>query len=142
MTIIEAIRNYLSDCPLINGLGGKVKIDFLQEKGNSFSIEPVPVNPIVRNYIGGGGERQYAFILAIKFMWSDEARMNLENSGFFEEFQKWIEEKNENDELPELGNGKQATKLEITSNGYLFGISQDMRYGRYQIQCRLLYEID
>lgn len=140
--IINAIRKFVEQCPLIEELNGKIKIDFLQDKGNSFSIEPIPVNPVVSNYIGGGGERQYAFTLAIKFMWSDEAQMNLENSGFFEEFEKWIQEKNDNNELPELGSGKQATKLEITSNGYLFGISQDMRYGRYQIQCRLLYEID
>lgn len=142
MTIIEAIKNYVATCPLIEELGTKINVDFLREKGNSFSIEPVPVNPVVSNYIGGGGERQYAFILAIKFRWSDEAQMNMENSGFFEEFADWIEESNENGNLPVLDEGKTATKVEITSNGYLFGITQDMKLGRYQLQCRLLYEIE
>ena len=125
MTIIEAIRTYLSDCPMLLNLGSRVKVDFLQEKGKSVSIEPLPVNPV-----------------AVKFPYSDEAAMNVENSGFFEEFADWLEEQNDLDHLPDLGEGKQATKIEVTSNGYLFGITQDMKYGRYQIQCRLLYEVE
>lgn len=100
------------------------------------------MNPVVRDYIGGGGERQYAFAVAVKFPYSDEAAMNVENSGFFEEFADWLEEQNDLDHLPDLGEGKQATKIEVTSNGYLFGIAQNMKYGRYQIQCRLLYEVE
>lgn len=40
MTIIEAIRTYLSDCPMLLNLGSRVKVDFLQEKGKSVSLEP------------------------------------------------------------------------------------------------------
>lgn len=142
MKIIESLNNYFSKCDLIVNLGAKINVDFLKEKDKSFSIEPVPVNPTVRNYIGGGGERQYAFVIAVKFNYSDEARMNLDNSGFFEDFAEWIESQSELENLPVLGVGKTATKLEITSNGYLFGITQDMKYGRYQIQCRLLYDVE
>lgn len=142
MTVIQAIKIYLEECPLLKSLGTKIKVDFLQEKGKSYSIEPIPVNPVVSNYIAGGGERQYAFYLAVKFNYSDEAQMNIENSGFFEEFADWLEIQNDEDNLPILSNGKQATKLEVTSNGYLFGITPDMKHGRYQIQLRLLYEVE
>lgn len=141
-TIIGSIREYVATCPLIKNLGTKGKVDFLMEKGKSFSIEPIPVNPIVSEYIGGGGERQYAFYLAFRFNYSDEAKMNMDNSGFFEELQEWLEEQNDLDNLPHLGDGKQANRIEIMSNGYLFGVTQDMKYGRYQIQCRLLYEVE
>ena len=143
MNIIEAIRNYFTQCEMIQSeSNGNIKVDFLQEKGVSFSIEPVPVNPIIKRYIGSGAEMQYSFVLSASFDYSAETAMNVENSGFFEKLQEWIEEQNMNDNLPQLGEGKEATTLEITSNGYLFGISKDMRSGRYQMQFRLLYEVE
>lgn len=142
MTIIESLVEYFSNCPLIADLTETVKVDFLLEKGKSFSIEPTPTNPVVRNYIGGGGERQYTFSLAVKFRYAEEAKINLENSGFFENLQEWMEEQNSVGNLPNLSEGKEADRLEITSNGYLFGVTPDMKYGRYQIQCRLLYTVD
>lgn len=141
-TIIESLIEYFEACPSIAQLNASIKVDFLQEKGKSFSIEPIATNPIVSNYIGGGGERQYAFSLAVKFNYSDEARMNIENSGFFEGLEEWLETQNRQGLLPTLPNGKYAERIEVTSNGYLFGVTQDMKYGRYEIQCRLLYEVD
>lgn len=142
MTIIESLINYFMSCPDVAELTSIIKVDFLQDKGKSFSIEPIPTNPIVSNYVGGGGERRYAFSLAVKFNYSDEARMNIENSGFFEKLEKWLDTQNRNGNLPTLGDGKYADSIEVTSNGYLFGITQDMRYGRYELQCQLLYEVD
>ena len=33
-----------------------------------------------------------------------------------------------------------ASSIEINSNGYLYGIDNNMAYARYQIQLRLLYD--
>lgn len=142
MTIIESLINYFLTCPDVAELTTSIKVDFLQDKGNSFSIEPIATNPVVSNYIGGGGDRQFAFSFAVKFNYSDEARMNIENSEFFEKLEEWLEEQNRVGNMPTLDEGKYADKIEVTSNGYLFGVTEDMRYGRYNIQCRLLYEID
>ncbi|MBQ3418850.1 MAG: hypothetical protein IJH31_01805 [Erysipelotrichaceae bacterium] len=142
MTIIESLVNYFSSCPIIASLTNDVKVDFLNEKGKSFSIEPVAVNPVVSNYIGGGGERRYDFSIAVKFNYSDEARMNLDNSGFFEKLEEWLEKQNIDGNLPKLGEGKEAESIDVLSNGYLFGITPDMKYGRYEVRCRLLYEIE
>lgn len=142
MTILESLISYFLTCPDVAELTTAIKVDFLQDKGNSFSIEPIATNPVVSNYIGGGGERQFAFSFAVKFNYSDEARMNIENSEFFEKLEEWLEEQNRVGNMPTLDEGKYADKIEVTSNGYLFGVTEDMRYGRYNIQCRLLYEID
>lgn len=142
ITIVESLINFFLTCPEVASLTSNIKVDFLQENGNSFSIEPIASNPFVSNYIGGGGERQYAFSFAVKFNYSDEARMNIENSEFFEKLEEWLEEQNRKGNMPLLSDGKYADTIEVTSNGYLFGVTQDMRYGRYEIQCRLLYEID
>ena len=140
MTVINGIRQYMATCPLLQSLNTKGKIDFLGEAVNSYSIEPVPDNPVVENWIGGGGIRQYSFTVAIKFDYSNEAQMNIENSGFFEKLESWIKEQNRIGNMPDLGEGKVATSLVTTSTGYLYGVTPDMRSGRYQISCRLLYE--
>lgn len=144
MTIIESLVEYFSDqdCEPIYNLGSTPKVDFLSDKGKSFSIEPIATNPVVSNYIGGGGERQYTFSLAVKFNYSDEAKMNLDNSGFFEELEEWLDTQNKEGNLPDLGDGKTAEAIEVVSNGFLFGVTSDWKYGRYEIQLRLLYEVE
>ena len=142
MTIIESLVEYFKACPKISALSNSVQVNFLEEKGNSFSIEPIATNPVISNYIGGGGERQYSFSLAVKFNYSNEARMNIEKSGFFEELEEWLETQNQTGNLPTLDSGKVAEEIQITSNGFLFGVTQDMKYGRYELQCRLLYEVE
>lgn len=142
MTIVDSLINYFETCPIIQTLPSSIKVDFLTEKGKAISIEPTPTVPIVRSYIGGGCEKQFTFSLAVKFNYSDEARMNIENSAFFDKLEKWLDDQNKEGNLPILDDGNEATLLEVTSNSYLFGITQDMRYGRYQIQCRLVYDAE
>jgi len=140
MTIIEAIKNYIATNTEIQGLGGKIKVDFLSEDNNSFSIEPIPINPAVEEYINGGGTYQYAFNVVGKFPYSEEAMMNIENSGFFEEFAEWIRKNNNNGVLPVLDDGKTSESIRVTSNAYLFSVTQNRQQGRYQIPCLLIYE--
>lgn len=142
MTIIDSLIDYFETCPIIQSLPSSIKVDFLTEKGRAISIEPTPTEPVVRNYIGGSCEKQFTFSLAVKFNYSDEARMNIENSAFFSELEEWLDDQVKNGNLPILDDGKEATLLEVTSNSYLFGVTQDMKYGRYQIQCRLVYDAD
>lgn len=137
--IINAIKDYMNTCPYIKEMGN-IKVDFLSDSGDSFSIEPVSVNPIVEDWIYGGGVRQYQFTFAVRFNYSAEAKMNIENSGFMESIEKWIKEQDKNGNLPDLDEGQEATKLEVISNGYLFGVSQDWKYGRYQMSMRLEYD--
>lgn len=139
MKIVEALVDYFDECPSIKQMGS-IKVDFLEEKGKSFSIEPIPTNPVISDYIGGGGERQFAFSLAVKFRYSDEAGMNISNSNFFQDIQDWLEEQNAAGNLPELETGLIPERIEVTSNGYLYGVTPDMQYGRYEMQFRLLYE--
>ena len=139
MTMIEAVREYIGTFEGFKGLKN-IKVDFLAEESGSFSIEPIPINPVVEEYISGGGTYQYAFNVGGKFTYSKETIINIENSGFFEEFAKWIKSNNDKGIFPEVSEGQIAESIEITSNGYLFGITADMKQGRYQIPCLFIYE--
>ena len=80
------------------------------------------------------------FTFAARLSYSDEVRNNIDNSGFFEDFEEWLEKCTETDNLPELREGLMPLKIEAISSGYLFDISGDLKNSRYQIQCRLIYD--
>lgn len=139
MTIIEAVKNFILNCPHLDELK-KVNIDFLPSDPDTYSIEEIPSEPILKEYIDGSSDRQFVFVFASRMLWNDEVINNIQNSGFFEKFQNWLEECTENDILPQMAEGMTAYKIEAVSNGYLFDVNGNSQYARYQIQCRLLYE--
>lgn len=135
--IIDSIRKFILQCPHLDELAKGVNVDYLDEDITSYSIEEAPTNPIVKRYIDGSSERQFEFIFASRESYGPEALQNIENSGFYEHFADWIEEKNKEGELPALERGLQARKIECTSTGYAFQTDEDR--ARYQIQLRLTY---
>ncbi len=135
-TIIESVRDYILTCPYLDTLK-RLNINFLD---NGYSIEEVPISPVVKSYIDGSSERQFVFTFATRFEYNEEVKNNIDNSGFFEKFEQWLEESQSNGNLPELPDGMTASSIEINSNGYLYGIDNNMAYARYQIQLRLLYD--
>lgn len=139
MTIVESVKNYILTCPLLGDLG-RLNIDFLPEDPDTYSIEEIPAQAIMKTYIDGSTERQFVFVFASRFLYSEEVRNNIENSGFYEQFAEWLEQQTEAENLPELSAGKTATKIEAMSSGYLYDISGDFSNARYQIQCRLIYD--
>lgn len=140
MTKVESIRNYIADCPALENLGA-IAVDYLTEKGNVFSIEPSPNQPLARTYINGDTERQFVFVFAARFPYSDELMNNIDNTGFFEDFSDWIFEKNLKKELPVLDNGE-ATKIEIISAPHLSGVANDITTARYEITLTLIYDME
>lgn len=139
MTVIESIKDFISQCPLL-GEFSHLCVDYLHENADSYSIEEVPAEAVIRRYVDGSSERQFVFVFAARLFYSDELRNNIDNSGFYERFAEWLEEQTEADNLPVLADGKTACKIEAMSSGYLFDISGDLSNARYQIQCRLMYD--
>lgn len=140
-SIIESVKNYIAMCPLL-GTFRSLRVDFLPEDVDCYSIEPNVCDPIIRRYIDGSTERQFQFVFASRFFYSEESRNNIDNSGFYEQIAEWLDLQTEEGNFPELAAGKTPTKIEATSCGYLFDINGDMSSARYQIQCRLIYDMD
>lgn len=138
MTVIESVKNFILTCPLLDELK-RVNVDFLPENPGTYSIEEVPTSTVITTYIDGSTDRQFLFVFASRLHYSEEVKNNIDNSGFFEKFQAWLEECSFNDNFPELATGLTPYKIEAQSSGYLFDISGDLTNARYQIQCRLLY---
>lgn len=139
MTVIESVKNFILTCPYLNDLK-RINVDFLPDNPDTYSIEEVPAETVIKKFLDGSSERQFVFVFASRCHYSDEIRNNIDNSGFFENFQNWLEECTENDCLPKMADNLIPYKIEAQSSGYLFDISGDLRKARYQIQCRLLYD--
>lgn len=136
--IIESIRNYIRTCPHLDTYNNaiKVNVNYLEPNADTYSIEEIPIDPIVKKYINGDTVRQYAFIFASREPYGSDVLQNIDNSGFYEKFADWIEDNNDNGILPVLEN-LESLGIEVTSTGYAFAVTEDT--AQYQIQLRLKY---
>lgn len=136
-TVIESIREYFDNCPLLKA-DAKLNLDYLGLEEVEYAIYSEPVNPIIKKYVDGDELKQHTFVFAVKNLMSDSYITQLENISFFDRFIQWVEQNNKKRKLPQLEGKRQAQRLEILTNGYL--IAQDEGKAQYQIQMRLIYK--
>ena len=135
--ILDVLREFIENqCPLVSGK--KIKVNYLGEKPQSYAVDTVPANPVVRRYPDGGSLRQYLFVFASREFYDAQVWSNLDVMAFYEAFSDWIDEVNQSGDLPVLGSGLCALRFEVVSGGYLF--QAESGDARYQIQCKLIYE--
>ena len=102
-----------------------------------YSIDVLPCDPILQKYTDGGAKKQFQFAFTSREEYDTDVRINIENSGFFQMFDEWLEEQNMNENFPILNEGKIPIKLETLNSGYLYDVDGDK--ARYRIECRLIY---
>lgn len=134
-SIISAIRTYMLTCPLLLE-DGMVNINYLSTQ-MSYSLDPIPCDPLVVKYADGGAKKQFQFAFTSKELYDEDARVNLDASGFYEKLEDWIDTNSKNYILPVLPKGKTAIKMETMSKGYLYDINGE--YGQYRIEFNLIY---
>ena len=86
-SIVECIREFVSKCPYLPRYNKGIGVNYLGEDTQSYMIEAVPCNPIVKEYITGQSIRQFQFCFASRETYSKNVLDNLENSAFYEHFQ-------------------------------------------------------
>lgn len=131
--MIEAVRNYFMDCPLLKN--GALNIDYLEGKSIGYSINTeMNVNQVLRSYLDGGKLMQYPFSFMSAEIRSQDVLDQIQACGFYEDLQEWIEEQNEIGNLPNI-EGIQS--IEVKMPGCIVSADNDVAF--YQIQCRLTY---
>lgn len=143
MSIISSLRDYILTCPLLEEYNGiiTVRVDYADSsEPTTYAIEEgITSNPIIRRYTTKKTKRQYLFILSSIQYYGSDIDVNMQNLEFYEKFSQWIEDNNNNDILPTLDIGKEASSIEVLTNGYIFDNAYDIQTSRYQIQMRLTY---
>lgn len=132
--IIDSIREFILTCPFLENW--RVNVDYLGT-GMEYSIDPLPCDPIVQRYVDGGAKKQFQFAFTSREEYDQDARINIENSGFYQGFEEWLEQKSFSGDLLDLGQGKTPVRIETLNSGYLY--DADEKKARYRIECRLIY---
>lgn len=137
--IIDSIRNYMRNLECLDTFNNaiRVNVNYLEENTDTYSIEEVPISPIVKKYINGDSIRQYAFIFTSREPYGTDVLTNIDNSGFYEKLADEIERNNENGIFPLLDDGLESLMIEVTSTGYAFAVTEDT--AQFQIQLKLKY---
>lgn len=134
--IIESVREYIQNLSCLSTFNNAINVNYLSDDDNSFSIEEVPSQTILKKYVDGSSLRQYQFIFTSKESYSEEILQNIDNSSFYEDFANEIEEKNSKCDLPVLDN-LEARSIEVTSSPYCVRVTEDKAI--YQINLNLKY---
>lgn len=134
-TVIESIREYFNKCPILDE-EGLLSVDSLSKEPINYSIDTMPADPIVFQYVDGSSVNQHVFTFNSKEVFGSNTD-NLENLGFYERLTEWIKEQNKIGHYPKLEGNRVPVKLEASTGGYLF--DAETNTGTYQIQLRLLY---
>lgn len=92
------IGEFLETCPLLKN--GKVTLDYIKEKPQSYSIDETPVEPVLNNFRDGGRRLQIQFDFSIQANFN--VLENIKNSKFCDDLINWIEEQNNKDNLPKI----------------------------------------
>lgn len=137
--IIEAIREFIKTCPLIDK-DNKINVDYLGNEPIEYSIDPIPTTRVLSTNIDGTSTRQQLFNFSSREYYSKEVAQNIANSKFYEDFAQWLENQTDKNILPELGNGRMATIIEANTSGYLYSTTTGLNNAKYNIQCRLEYD--
>ena len=133
--MIEEIRNYFLKNVTLAKEFDNILADFLGDEATSYTIEPIPVEPVLRQYRDGGSLNQYVFQFGSREFYDNSVAQNINNLGFYEKFQEEIETNNKNGVLPDI---KGIQNIECLNNGTI----QDVQNGtaKYVIQMRITYE--
>lgn len=95
---MELIGEFIETCPLLNK--GKVNLDYIKEKPQSYSIDETPVEPVLNYFRDGGRRLQVQFDFSIQSNFS--ILENIKNSKFCDDFMKWIYEQDNKGNLPKI----------------------------------------
>lgn len=133
--MVDKIRDYFLKNVSLAKEFDNILADFLGDEATSYTIEPIPVEPVLKSYSDGGSLRQYIFQFGSREFYDDSVAQNINNLGFYEKFQEEIETNNKNGVLPDV---KGIQSIECLNNGTI----QDVQSGtaKYVIQMRITYE--
>lgn len=136
MKIIEAIREYISKLDCMKVFDNAINVNYLDSETDSFSIEEVPSQSVIKKYVDGSSIRQFQFTFCSREPYGSEVIQNIDNSTFYEDFANEIEDKNNKGILPLLED-VEVRSLEVTSSAYAVSVTEDT--AMYQINLNLKY---
>lgn len=130
---MELIKEFIETCPYLKN--GKVNVDYIKDKPQSYSIDETPVNPVLQNYADGGRQIQIQFDFSVQANFS--VLENIKNSKFCDDFTNWIYEQDKIGNLPKINN---ICWIKCTGRGTILQTTETTAI--YVIPMQVVYEED
>ena len=135
MSDIGSIRAWIATYQNLDA-NRPVWVDMLKEDPTNYGVLVVP-GKVEREDITGLVTVEYPFAFGATEYVADEHSTIL-NAEFYEEFAAWVEEQDDNKNLPALDAGKRAVSIEVLDAATM--IERASETGIYQIPSKLTYE--
>lgn len=133
MSVIKVVREYLYTCPYLSQKN--INIDYLGNEANEYSVDKIPCEPVVKQYVDGSSIQQYQFAITSIESYSNDYSINQKNIEFYEMFEKWIQTQNTIGNYPNLQEEVYAIEVIENSNQ----ITRETNTAKYQVKLRILY---
>lgn len=130
---MELIKDFIEKCPLLKN--GKVNVDYIKDKPQSYSIDETPVDPVLINFPDGGRRLQIQFDFSIQANFS--VLGNIKNSKFCDDFTDWLYEQDKKDNLPQIDG---ICWIRCTGRGTILQTTETTAI--YVIPMQVVYEED
>lgn len=137
-TRISKLRDYLFG--IINTLTEsskyQINADMLANDIENYSLNKMPTQPVIERWITGDEYCRDIFTFRSRKAYSQDVIVNLENIGFFEEFENIIKENNKNKILPDIDGIEEisclncGTLVVADTNDAIFDIQIQITYIR------------
>lgn len=135
-TRINKLRNYL--CKIIDTLttnkNFKINANMLSKNVNNYSLDKIPTDSTVERWITGLEIHRDVYSFRSRKEYSTNEINNLQNIGFFEEFESIIKSNNKKGVLPDI---KGIESIECLNCGTM--LSADNNTAIFDIQIQITY---
>lgn len=132
--MVDKLRNYFIEHTTLEEGFKNILADFLGDDATDYTIETIPIEPVLRQYADGSYLGQLTFQFGSREYYDNSENQNIDNLGFYERFQQEIEYNNEHGILPDI-EGIQS--IECLSNGTIQDVEN--KTAKYIIQMRITY---
>ena len=133
---ISKLREYLFG--IINTLTTKrnyfINADMLEEGVGNYSLDKIPTDTEVENWIIGIQKKRDVYSFRSRKAYSQDTINNLNNIGFFEDFERLIKSNNEEGILPDI---EGIESIECLNCGTLYSV--DGSQAIFDIQIQITY---
>ena len=100
---VTKLRAYLMDIITeLIGQYGEMNINFLSNEPNNYSLDKIPIDKVEEKWIINSYLKRDVYSFRSRMNYSADTMTNIENIGFYETFEKIIEQRNNNNILPEI----------------------------------------
>lgn len=138
MKRITKLRDYLFNIidTLMTDENYQINTNMLSNDINNYSLDKIPTQTTVERWITGIEIHRDVFSFRSRMPYSQDVIINLNNIGFFEDFESIIKSNNENGILPEI---EGIEKIECLNCGTMS--SAETNTAEFDIQIQITYRI-